>query len=781
MALLARAGSNKGDGATVNATGERHPSVPGHAALIAQPVYRSLLSLEPFLRHAALAIIFLFIVVSVLGAVAYLATEREKSITTARAGLALLADLASARLNNAPDAADARVLDEHLQALLLKSLPADRVDGDIRAYIADRRQNVVAAAPVAYRTDDRITEIIGRDNPVLFFGIEAGVLDATSQETGRPDAIVTARHIRNTHTLVLVQPLNGILRGWTRQRMTLVLLLSVAAIVLSGLAAVFHWQASRARHADALYATSAQHISTALNCGRSGIWDWDLGRGRVYWSASMFALLGMEPRADLLRFSEIKALIEEEDCDLTALGGTILESHERGIDEMFRMRHANGDWIWVRLRADLSYRNDGSPHLIGIAFDVAEQKHLEERQATSDRRLLDAIESISETFVLFDARQRLVLCNSNYRRLFEIPDAAAVEGVHLEVIRAAAAPPMQRTRMGPCADHDAPVRSFEVQLKPDVWLQVNERRTADGGLVCVGTDISGHKLYEAELLAGERRHRAMIRDLRNSRQALQEQTRQLTELAEKYATAKNRAEAANRARSEFLANVSHELRTPLNAIIGFSDIMQSGTFGELGARKYVEYCQDINESGRYLLDVIEDVLAMSRIETGRMPMNRENTDVGRLITDAIDDMRQRALKEGLQITADMPDDVYADVDRRACKQIVINLLSNAIKFTPDGGSVHVALQQDDTHIRIIISDTGIGIAPGVVDRLTRPFEQLQGPFVKDHKGSGLGLSLSRSMAQLHGGDLEIESDEGMGTHVHVRLPRFAEEGLKKAS
>ena len=161
-------------------------------------------------------------------------------------------------------------------------------------------------------------------------------------------------------------------------------------------------------------------------------------------------------------------------------------------------------------------------------------------------------------------------------------------------------------------------RTFEAQLDDGRWLQISERRTKDGGFVSVGTDITELKRHEEKLIESEQRLMATVADLRTSQQTLERQTEQLADLAEKYAEEKDRAEEANQAKSKFLANMSHELRTPLNAIIGFSEIMESGMFGPLGADKYHEYCRDIRESGHYLLDVINDILDMSKIEAGRI-------------------------------------------------------------------------------------------------------------------------------------------------------------------
>src|SRR5918996_902803 len=185
-------------------------------------------------------------------------------------------------------------------------------------------------------------------------------------------------------------------------------------------------------------------------------------------------------------------------------------------------------------------------------------------------------------------------------------------------------------------------RTFEAQLDDGRWLHISERRTKDGGFVSVGTDITALKRHEERLLESERQLKATIEDLRNSQHTLEIQKSQLAELAEKYSAEKTRALEASQAKSEFLANMSHELRTPLNAIIGFSEIMESGMFGPLGADKYVEYCSDIRGSGQYLLDVLNDILDMSKIEAGRIRLDFEQVRLGRFLNDTMRVVSARA-------------------------------------------------------------------------------------------------------------------------------------------
>jgi two-component system cell cycle sensor histidine kinase PleC len=275
------------------------------------------------------------------------------------------------------------------------------------------------------------------------------------------------------------------------------------------------------------------------------------------------------------------------------------------------------------------------------------------------------------------------------------------------------------------------------------------------------------------LIEGEKRQRATIVDLRKSQQALERQTAELADLAEKYAEEKTRAEEANAAKSKFLANMSHELRTPLNAIIGFSEIMESGMFGPLGDEKYIEYSRDIRESGKYLLDVINDILDMSKIEAGGIRLSPEAVELDTLLADCIRVVSTRASEKRLAIKAEVEPGIHLNADRRALKQIALNLLSNAVKFTPNGGAVTVQGRLRGGAVIIGIKDNGIGIPRQALQKLGRPFEQVESQLTKRHQGSGLGLAIAKSLVELHGGAMRIRSRLGRGTLVMVRLPANA--------
>jgi cell cycle sensor histidine kinase DivJ len=232
------------------------------------------------------------------------------------------------------------------------------------------------------------------------------------------------------------------------------------------------------------------------------------------------------------------------------------------------------------------------------------------------------------------------------------------------------------------------------------------------------------------------------------------------------------AEQQNAGKSRFLANMSHELRTPLNAIMGFSDIMRQRLFGPM-ADRYAEYAGLIHESGSHLLELINDILDVSKIEAERFELTLEYFDAREAVESVMRLMRGEADRLGVHLRAVLPPgSLYAEADRRALKQITLNLISNALKFTPRGGAVTLTLRPRHEGLELVVADTGVGIARQDLERLGRPYEQA-GDAQQRAAGSGLGLSLVRAFARLHGGDMSLESTLGAGTAVTVRMPVLA--------
>jgi len=220
--------------------------------------------------------------------------------------------------------------------------------------------------------------------------------------------------------------------------------------------------------------------------------------------------------------------------------------------------------------------------------------------------------------------------------------------------------------------------------------------------------------------------------------------------------------------------MSHELRTPLNAILGFADMMRSAVFGPLGHEKYSEYASDIHTSGEQLLAMITDILDVSQIQSGDVPIERQRIDLGKTITDCLTLLRPRIFASGIALTEiiDALPSVYADP--LAVRQILLHILSNAMKFTPSGGRISIKAEIEKERVTLIIDDTGIGISPEIMERIDQPFSALdQDALISGDEGAGLGvgLSVSRALARLNGGAIALESEEGYGTTVRITLPR----------
>ena len=667
-----------------------------------------------------------------------------------------MADLTAVRLKD-----ELLKPDSNWQSALAASLPKGATQDERTALLANDDGDIQARAPLMTTETASLLAILGPQQPLTTFGADAGVLRMAL--TDGTDAFVTVRDLPDKNAqIAFIQPVHAALASWRRDASLEITLLICTGLVLALLGGgVWYLAPAETRKEDDV---ASGHLTEALSA--CPVWRWNLARGHIHWSAPMYRALGRMPVDETVAFRTIAQSLHPDD-DLRAIVDRHLRDGKTHFDQSFRMRHTDGHWLAMRLRGHVTRDKDtGEPYLTAIAA-IEQQDHSASPDANA--RLRDAVETISEAFVLWDNQNRLLMCNSKYQQFHGLPDAAIRPGTTYEAVIASAADPVIRKRIKVDGDGEDSC-TYEAQLEDGRWLHINERRTRDGGYVSVGTDITVLKESQQRLADSEQQLRASVTELRLSRRELEQQKQQLVDLAEKYAVEKNRAEAANRAKSEFLANISHELRTPLNAVIGFSEVMEQGLFGPLGHPKYQEYARDIHGSGTYLLEVINDILDMSKIEAGRMALDIDDVDVADIVEDSMKVVGQAAGERDINLSRHGPSRLMIEADRRALKQVFLNLLSNAVKFTRDGGSVDVHLSRTRGLVRIAIKDTGIGIPEADIRKLGRPFEQVENQFSKSHQGSGLGLAISRALIELHGGSLQIKSREGQGTTVTCTLP-----------
>jgi len=393
-----------------------------------------------------------------------------------------------------------------------------------------------------------------------------------------------------------------------------------------------------------------------------------------------------------------------------------------------------------RLKAEIAERERGEAELI--------------QARRADARLLNAIAVLEAGIALFDEADQLVVANPTYRQIHEIIADILVPGVSFETILREN---VRRRRFDLGAEeaetyiarrleqHRNPGPVMERRLNDGRWEQVREQRLSDGGLLLVILDVTKEKAREAALTK-----------------------------------AKSLAEKANRAKTDFLSTMSHELRTPLNAIIGFSDLMVNGVFGPIGSPKYLEYAEDVHRSGHLLLDLINEILDLSKIEAGRYELYPEDVSVVSLIEDCVSVLSVIAQQREVELTFTADDLLLVRVDERALKQAMLNLLSNAVKFTPAGGRVRLeATAGSDGMIAIVVSDTGIGIAADDLGRVFEPFRRGEAPASRAHGGTGLGLTITKRLVELSQGRLALESQVGLGTTVTVWLPAVQTSSLPR--
>ena len=441
----------------------------------------------------------------------------------------------------------------------------------------------------------------------------------------------------------------------------------------------------------------------------------------------------------------------KEICRTAAQSGMIPAAAgriEAWLEERMARHRTTGSWTEERRGKGRWYQLTERPTAEGgtiiVQVDVTDLKRREQELAEKSQLLQATFDNMEQGLLMLDRELRVKAWNDRFLAMHGVPEGAITAGLPLEGLLRLFA------RLGEYPGRDIgeiiAERVEQVRtLTPKVmeWhrptgtvIEQRRVRLPDGGILVTYTDITERKRVEA--------------DLRR---------------------AKDEAELASRSKTEFLANMSHELRTPLNAIIGFSDVLAGQIFGALGDRRYADYARDIRDSGLHLLNLINDVLDVSKVEFGKVELAEEEIELAPAVDSCIRLMRERAHVAEVKLETDLASELPAlRADRRRLKQILLNLLSNAVKFTPPGGCVTVGAEVEDGWLRLSVRDTGIGIAPKDLETALRPFGQIDSRLARKYQGTGLGLPLTKAMAELHGGRLLLESAPGQGTTALVLLP-----------
>jgi len=506
----------------------------------------------------------------------------------------------------------------------------------------------------------------------------------------------------------------------------------------------------RARtQAEAIRGQSETALARGQHLAKIGTWRWSIERDELISCSAEFARIhgvGPDEIHDLMRDYDARAAYLG-DRDRIAAVFARADAEKTGYEVEYRIRWPNGELRHVleigEAVTDAAGRTVGH---FGTLQDITDRKRAEDALHDS-RSLYDGLIKVAPVSIFVQSAAAGIIIFVNDR------------GVEL---------------LGAAHPDEVIGKSLLDFLHPDHRAQAQERirrvlagepvdQVVEGKVVRIdGMVIDVERSLAACTYSGEPALQCVFYDIterKNGEQAI--------------VTAQEDADLANRTKSEFLANMSHELRTPLNAIIGFSELIGSECFGPLGNPKYREYSQDISDSGKHLLALINDILDISKVESGRMELVDEDIDIADTIRSCQRMMAERARNAELKLDAEIDDstNTLLRADPRMLKQILFNMLSNAIKFTPPGGTVTIrAWHNLQSGYIIQVEDSGIGMDLNDIPKALSRFGQIDSELGRKRQGTGLGLPLTKSLAELHGGSLDLQSEAGVGTTVTVRFP-----------
>jgi two-component system cell cycle sensor histidine kinase PleC len=535
--------------------------------------------------------------------------------------------------------------------------------------------------------------------------------------------------------------------------------------------------------AEAKLRDSEERFALAVEGANDGVWDWNVERRELYLSPRLKALLGYSDDELPNDLEHWLSLLHAEDVGPNEAR---FKEHLEGLTELYesevRMRHAGGEYKWMYVRAKARRDEKGRVRRVtGIQSDVtarrqavAERMAAEERGRSTQSLFAEALNAAGLGMCVYDSHDRLVFHNEAYAKLFKEIAALMKPGIRFEeLLRASIATggfddiqgdpeTWIADRLARRRNPNGPITRHRTD---GATIQVIETPTRDGGTVQLCKEIT-------DLVSAQRNLEAQVRELEIAQDAQKRQSAELERLAQELHAAKESADTASRTKSEFLANMSHELRTPLNAIMGFSEVIRNQMFGPVGVAQYVEYAKDIYTSGAHLLDIINDILDLSKVEAGKLELGEDLIDLREVGESVLDLINGRAQNARLKLLARLPDDLpRLRADKRKVKQMLLNLLSNAVKFTPPDGTVDLIGEvRPDGGVNVAVRDTGIGIAKHQFDLVLSPFGQVDSALSREHQGTGLGLPLVKALIELHGGRLDLESEVGKGTTAILVFP-----------
>ncbi len=636
-------------------------------------------------------------------------------------------------------------------------------------------------------------DAVGRDdsNRLLFQEISrssSGFLGASSETE---DRLVAFRSVPDLPLVIAVGfDEKEVFAAWERNTWTYGIAAGAIAVITGTLALLLMQQWSRRAAQEAARAAAERDYHGLFENVPDGLYRCD-AKGRILranaalqrlhgfadggeWEAAQIHIGDwyVEPR----RYEELQAALFRD--------GTV----SNFVSEVVQAKTDKQFWISENVRA--VYDSAGRLlHYDGSVRDItrlrsaeAETEEANRQLAMRNRQFDVALDHITQGLALHDTEDRLLVCNRRFIELFDLPSDIARPGVLRHEIIA-----YMLARDTTSHGTRAAIHQKHLRMAASPQRRLFFQRMADGriievvhqpvpgfGTVQTFTDVTARMRTEAALRDSRAGLRERVRELEEISARLHRQGVELRALASDLARARDEAEAASRTKSKFLANMSHELRTPLNAIIGFSEVMKEEIFGPLGSRRYRDYAQDVHDSGTHLLSLINEILDLAKVESGRLELRETEVNIAAVIKACHRLMKERADDAEVELVAKpAPSLPLLLADEIRLKQILLNLVANAIKFTPATGKVTIAAAfVGDGSVQLQVSDTGIGMAPEDVPRAMEPFGQVDQLDERRNQGTGLGLPLTKALTELHGGIVHLESAVGRGTTVTITFPAW---------
>ncbi|MFL2836149.1 MAG: ATP-binding protein [Alphaproteobacteria bacterium] len=510
------------------------------------------------------------------------------------------------------------------------------------------------------------------------------------------------------------------------------------------------------------------HQKLILNNKDTRYFTWDVKNKKIYLSKKSFSLSKIKSMSSI-SFEEFISHIQAKDINFYQLANNAIQGKINQIEVSFKYR-TNIASKWYKLKGSLLNSTHGSPFISGLLIDITRDKNQEINAQRMQNTLSEVIDSLPLSFVLWNSKNQLVMCNSKYRDFYSLPSSITKPGTSKSEIIQLSTKSLIEIDIKNDQDNQLPglIGQKEIQLKDKRWILKTDIKTGAGYIASMALDVSDQKISQQDLLDNENELISKVEELDNLRRKQDIQSKQLIELAGRYSTEKDNIEELENNKSKFLLNMSHELRTPLNAIIGFSDFLKNQIIDD--PNKVQEYAQDIYESGNELLSIISNIESMTSLEKEDVKINKKSQKINTIFDEVLTDFRDDIMSKKITVKNHFNFRERIFCNETAMRQVISNIISNAIKYNKDGGTIIINNNTQNGWLTLEISDNGHGMTNEEVDIIFKPFNKSRRSNIINQEGARLGLPIANTLIQIHDGNIDVKSTPGKGTCVTVSVP-----------